>query len=84
MGLEKKWKLLLRELARHLQKHRIEQGGDVFVLLDNSRTDGPSFPKYGFRIVYGKPFSSNLSLGEWLRVSLSLEKGDFELLSLCQ
>ena len=43
MGLEKKWKLLLRELARHLQKHRIEQGGDVFVLLDNSRTDGLCF-----------------------------------------
>ena len=52
MGLEKKWKLLLRELARHLQKHRIEQGGDAFVLLDNSRTDGPLFPKYGFRVVY--------------------------------
>ena len=28
------------------------QGGDVFVLLDNSRTDGPLFPKYGFRVVY--------------------------------
>ena len=54
------------ELARHLQKHRIEQGGDVFVLLDNSRTDGPLFPKYGFRVVYDTGSNINFQISSVL------------------
>ena len=50
----------------HLQKHRIEQGRDVFVLLDNSRTDGHLFPKYGFRVVYDTGSNINFQISSVL------------------